>query len=238
VRWADGEMTLYTGVDAKGFHGERQLAAPGSALWRDDARLMTGGRFTPGGNRDDLLVTFKDGHVSLYTDLATNGLTKPAQITPANAVWTHAGQLTAGSFTGGATDDAVVRWSDGETTLYTDLAANGLGKPTQITPANTVWTHAGQLTAGSFTGGATDDAVVRWSDGETTLYPALTASGVPPETQLRAPGSAWKDAAVVTAGAFADNVNADDVLVRWSDGRLSMFTGVDGKGLHAETNLN
>jgi len=186
VRWADGEMTLYTGVDAKGFHGEQQLAAPGSALWRDDARLMTGGRFTPGGNRDDLLVTFKDGHVSLYTDLATNGLTKPAQ----------------------------------------------------ITPANTVWTHAGQLTTGSFTGGATDDAVVRWSDGETTLYPALTASGVPPETQLRAPNSAWKDAAVVTAGAFAAGVNADDVLVRWGDGRLSMFTGVDGNGLHAETNLN
>ena len=185
VRWVDGEMTLYTGVDASGFHGEKQLAAPGGALWRDNARLMTGGRFTPGGNRDDLVVTFKDGHVSLFTD----------------------------------------------------LAVNGLGKQTQITPANTVWTHAGQLTTGSFTGVATDDVVVRWSDGETTLYPGFTSGGLPPETQLRPPNSPWKDAAVVTAGAFSANVNADDVLVRWGDGRLSMFTGVDGKGLHGETVL-
>ncbi|GAQ51117.1 hypothetical protein a10_00896 [Streptomyces acidiscabies] len=48
----------------------------------------------PGGNRDDLLVTFKDGHVSLFTDLAANGLGKQTQITPTNAVWPHAGQLT------------------------------------------------------------------------------------------------------------------------------------------------
>ncbi|WP_338682725.1 hypothetical protein QD712_12265 [Streptomyces acidiscabies] len=61
---------------------------------------MTGGRFMPGGNRDDLLVTFKDGHISLFTDLAANGLGKQTQITPTNAVWPHVGQLTTGSFTG------------------------------------------------------------------------------------------------------------------------------------------
>ncbi|QNP74816.1 trypsin-like serine protease [Streptomyces roseirectus] len=185
VRWTDGEMTLYPGVDTKGFHDERQLAPPGTALWRDNARLMTGGRFTPDGNRDDLLVTFKDGHVSLFTA----------------------------------------------------LTANGLRKQTPITPTNTVWPHAGQLTTGSFTGGPTDDVLVRWSDGETTLYPALTAGSLPPETQLRPANSPWKDAAVVTAGAFTADTSADDVLVRWSDGRLSLFTDVDGNGLHTETPL-
>ncbi|GAQ51114.1 S1 family peptidase [Streptomyces acidiscabies] len=185
VRWIDGEMTLYTNVDAKGFHGEKQLAAPGTALWRDQARLMAGGHFTAGTDRDDLLVTFDDGHVSLFTH----------------------------------------------------LTANGLRKQTQITPKNTVWPHAGQLTAGSFTSSATDDVIVRWSDGETTLYPGLTAGGLPHETRLRPANSPWKDAVLVTAGAFTANTSADDVLVRWSDGRLSLFPGVDANGLHAETPL-
>ncbi|MET8982699.1 trypsin-like serine protease [Streptomyces sp. NPDC004539] len=186
VRWADGELTLYPTADTKGFHGERRLAPPATPLWRDDARLMTGGRFTPdGGTRDDLLVTFKDGHV----------------------------------------------------TLYTGLAANGLGKQTVLAARNTTWPHAGRLTTGSFTARPTDDVVVRWDDGETTLYPGLTAQSLPPETRLRPANSPWKNATLVTAGAFTTGTAADDLLVRWNDGRLSLFTGVDAGGLHTETPL-
>ncbi|MGJ5890338.1 trypsin-like serine peptidase [Streptomyces niveiscabiei] len=185
VRWTDGEMTLYPTVDTKGFHGEKQLAPPQTPLWRDTAHLMTGGRFTPGANRDDLLVTFKDGHVSLYTDLATNGLTQPTQITAKNATWPHAGQLT------------------------TATATNN----------------------------PTDDLIVRWSDGETTLYPGLTTNGLPAETQLQPPNSPWKNAALVTAGAFTPGTAADDILVRWTDGHVSLFTGTDTNGLHTETPL-
>lgn len=185
VRWSDGEMTLYTSVDAKGFHGEKRLAPAKTALWRDDARLMTGGRFTPGGKRDDLLVTWKDGHVSLFTD----------------------------------------------------LAAGGLNKQTQIVAKNTTWPHAGALTTGSFTGKSTDDVIVRWSDGETTLYPGLTAKGLPAETRIRPAKSAWKNATVIAAGAFTTNTAANDILVRWNDGHLSLFTGVDADGLHNEIPL-
>lgn len=185
VRWSDGEMTLYTSVDAKGFHGEKQLAPAKTALWRDDARLMAGGRFAPGGNRDDLLVTWKDGHVSLFTD----------------------------------------------------LAANTLKKQTQIVAKNTTWPYAGQLTTGSFTGKSTDDVIVRWSDGETTLYPGLTAKGMPAETKLRPAKSDWKDATVITAGAFTTNTSANDILARWNDGHLSLFTGIEANGLHNETQL-
>ncbi|MGV9994223.1 hypothetical protein [Streptomyces sp. NPDC003374] len=182
----DGEMTLYTSVDAKGFHGEKQLAPPKSAAWRDDARLLVAGRFTPGGRRDDLLVDWKDGHVSVFTD----------------------------------------------------LTVNGLKKQTQLVAKNTTWTYADQLTTGSFTGKGTDDLVVRWRDGETTLYPGLTAGkALPGEIKVRPAKSNWADATVVTAGAFTANGAADDLLVRWADGHVSLFPAVDAKGLHAEVRL-
>ncbi|MET8957653.1 hypothetical protein ACWEO4_40960 [Streptomyces sp. NPDC004393] len=83
----------------------------------------------------------------------------------------------------------------------------------------------------------TDDLVVRWIDGETTLYPGLTGKALPGEIRIRPAKSEWKDAAVVTAGAFTANSAADDILVRWSDGHVSLFAGVDAKGLHDELRL-
>ncbi|MFF3911475.1 trypsin-like serine peptidase [Streptomyces sp. NPDC001848] len=185
VRWNDGEVTQYATVDAKGFHGEKQLAPRNTPAWKNDARLLVAGRFTSGGHRDDLLVVWKDGHVSLFSD----------------------------------------------------LAANGLAKQRQIVAKNTTWTYAGQLSTGSFTGMATDDLLVRWSDGEATLYPGLTGKSLPGEIRIRPRNSEWKDAAVVAAGAFTANTAANDILVRWSDGHVSLFTGADAKGLHDEVQL-
>ncbi|MFD7489198.1 trypsin-like serine protease [Streptomyces mirabilis] len=185
VRWVDGEMTLYPTVDAKGFHGEKQLAPPKDDTWKDDARLMAGARFTPGAHRDDLLVDWKDGHVSVFSD----------------------------------------------------LAVNGLKKQTQIVAKNNTWTYATQLATGSFTGKDTDDLLVRWIDGETTIYPGMTAKALPGEIKIRPAKSNWADATVVTAGAFTGNTTADDVLVRWNDGHVSLFPAVDTKGLHNEIQL-
>ncbi|QIY69654.1 trypsin-like serine protease [Streptomyces sp. RLB1-33] len=185
VRWIDGEMTQYTTVDAKGFHGEKQLAPPNSAIWKNDARLLSGGRFTPAGHRDDLLVAWNDGHVSLFSD----------------------------------------------------LAANGLNKQTQIVTKNTTWPHADQISTGSFSGQGTDDLLVRWIDGETTIYPGLTGKGLPAEIKIRPAKSNWADATVVTAGAFTTNTVADDILVCWKDGHVSLFPGADAKGLHDEVQL-
>ncbi|MFK4147521.1 trypsin-like serine protease [Streptomyces sp. NPDC004065] len=184
VRWDDGEMTLYTTVDAKGFHGEKQLAAPKNTTWRDDARLLTGGRFATGAHRDDLLVDWKDGHVSLFRD----------------------------------------------------LAVNGLKKQTQVVAKNTTWTYATQLATGSFTGKNADDLLVRWIDGETTVYPGMTAK-LPAEIKIRPAKSYWANAGALTAGALTGDTTADDILVRWKDGHVSYFTGVDAKGLHTEIQL-
>ncbi|MFF7928894.1 trypsin-like serine protease [Streptomyces mirabilis] len=185
VRWSDGEMTLYTSVDAKGFHGEKQLAPPHTSEWEKEAQQLSAGDFSANGRRDDLLVDWKDGHVSVFSD----------------------------------------------------LASNGLKKQTQIVAKNTTWPYAEQLTTGSFTGKSTDDLLVRWIDGETTIYPGLTSKALPGEIKVRPAKSEWKDAAVVTAGSFTTNNRADDVIVRWSDGHVSLFNGVDAKGLHTETQL-
>ncbi|MEU6771888.1 S1 family peptidase, partial [Streptomyces sp. NPDC046759] len=185
VRWSDGEMTLYTSVDAKGFHGEKQLAPPKSAEWRDDAQQLTAGRFTANGLRDDLMVVWKDGHVSVFGD----------------------------------------------------LAANGLKKQTQTVAKNRTWPSAEKLATGSFTGKDTDDVLVRWIDGETTIYPGMTGKALPGEIRIRPEKSYWTNAAAITAGAFTTNTTANDVLVRWNDGHLSYFTGVDAKGLHTEIQL-
>ncbi|KOV71094.1 S1 family peptidase [Streptomyces sp. MMG1121] len=185
VRWSDGEMTLYTTVDAKGFHGEKQLAAPNTAVWKDDAQQLTGGRFTANGRRDDLLVTWKDGHVSVFSD----------------------------------------------------LAVNGLKKQTQTVAKNNTWPYAEKLATGSFTGKDTDDLLVRWTDGETTIYPGMTGKALPGEIKVRPAKSYWTNAAALTIGAFTTNTTANDILVRWNDGHLSYFTGVDAKGLHDEIQL-
>ncbi|MFE1750389.1 trypsin-like serine protease [Streptomyces anandii] len=190
VRWIDGEMTQYATVDAKGFHGEKQLAPAKSPAWRDDARLVAAGRYTSAGHRDDLLVVWKDGHVSLYTDLAANGLKKQTQLVIKNSTWPYADQLTTGSFTGKDTDDLLVRWRDGETTVYPGLTiGKSLPGEIKIRPAKSNWADATVVTAGAFTANAgTDDVLVRWADGHVSLFPAVDAKGLHAEVRL-APAS-------------------------------------------------
>jgi hypothetical protein len=45
-----------------------------------------------------------------------------------NDLWKHDLVMTAGNYTpNGVNDDLIVRWSDGETTLYADTAHTSLG---------------------------------------------------------------------------------------------------------------
>ncbi|MFF7881810.1 hypothetical protein ACH40F_16215 [Streptomyces sp. NPDC020794] len=45
-----------------------------------------------------------------------------------NDLWKHDLVMTAGNYTPNAfDDDLIVRWSDGETTLYADTASTSLG---------------------------------------------------------------------------------------------------------------
>ncbi|MEU7153116.1 hypothetical protein AB0B15_34645 [Streptomyces sp. NPDC045456] len=246
VRWSDAEVTLYEGSDGKDpkrpFSAEYQLAAPNTAAKKSAwsfAEGITGAGF--GDGSDGLVVRWSDGELTQYTHVDKNGFHGEKQLAPANdKAWGHAAQITVGRFTANAQrDDLVVVWDDGQVTLHPDLDTNGVKQAAEKTlvQANAAWQHTAQVTAGEFTGKRTADLLVRWADGEATLYPGVDTEGLHGETQIRQRKSEWLHAAVVGAGAFVANERPNDVVVRWADGTLSMYPGVDAKGLHDEVKI-
>ncbi|MEV7198282.1 trypsin-like serine protease [Streptomyces sp. NPDC093510] len=239
VRWIDGEVTLYQGADDKDarhpFSAEYRIAAKNSVF--KHAKQITGASF--GGGSDGLIVRWVDGELTQYTHVDKKGLHGEKKLAPAkNKTWPYAEQITAGKYTANAQrDDLLVTWADGEVSLYTDVNTNALrGEKTLLKP-NKTWPHADQITAGEFTGKKTADLLVRWSDGEATIYPGVTTGGFHGETKIRPAKSAWKSATVVNTGAFVANERPNDVLVRWADNRLGLYPGVDAAGTHGEVKL-
>ncbi|MCX4882457.1 sialidase family protein [Streptomyces sp. NBC_00847] len=174
VVWSDGEVTLYTGNGNGGFSGETQMAKPGST-WKDAVQI-TAGRYSADQRTDDLMVRRADGETILYTDVDGRGFLHENKLKSPDDTWRHATVLAAGNFTGGANWDVVVRWSDGELTLYRDSSASGVGTEVKLKSSNKLWTHATVMTAGAYTPGDPNDLLVRWSDGETTLYTDTTTT--------------------------------------------------------------
>ncbi|MFF3763698.1 S1 family peptidase [Streptomyces sp. NPDC001922] len=240
VRWSDGSVTLYQGADHDNpkypFSAEYKLAAAGS-VWKH-ARTMSGGSFT-GSGTDGLVVRWVDGELTEYTHVDAKGFHGEKTLRPAKSkAWESAKLVAVGRYTANALrDDLIVVWDSGKVSLYSDIDTNGVGKETELTKANSTWTHAEQISAGSFTGKGTNDLLVRWSDGEGTIYPGVDAAGFHGEIKIREPKSAWTKADVVTAGAFGANTVPNDIIVRWESGALSLYPGVDKAGTHAEVKL-
>ncbi|MCB5908344.1 trypsin-like serine peptidase [Streptomyces pinistramenti] len=213
-----------------------------ASTWKN-ARVMTAGRFHTDSVRngtDDLIVRWSDGEVSLYPGDGAYGFRKDVRLTPANETWKHAAAITAGDFTGDHTYDLLVRWNGGSLTLYKDVnETNKLRNAIKLQPASTTWKHAEGMTTGRF-GGATsraDDLVVRWSDGEVTLYPDVDAKGLHAEKQLAKPNKTWTYARDLTAGDFGTGTGGQDLFVRWTDGEVSVYADLAGKGLASEHRL-
>lgn len=138
VRWNDGEVTKYINVDSAGFHAETQLM-PKNSLWANSADLITGGDFdgdTSDANPNyDLFVKWADGKLTVYQDVATQGLNSGSTVLAANSTWTHARIVAAGEFgTNDWEDDLFVRWSDGEVSMYGNTQADSLGREYQLVP--------------------------------------------------------------------------------------------------------
>ncbi|MCB5908343.1 S1 family peptidase [Streptomyces pinistramenti] len=240
VRWIDGEVTLYQGADDKDakhpFSAEIQLAKAKST-WQY-AQQITGASF--GGGSDGLVVRWIDGELTQYTHVDAKGFHGEKKLAPAkNKTWPYAKQITAGRYTANAQrDDLIVTWADGEVSLYTDLNTKGIGAEKNLAKAkNKTWPHATQISSGEFTGKKTADLLVRWSDGEVTVYPGVDTAGFHGEQRIRPAKSPWTKATVVTTGAFVANQRPDDVLVRWETGKLALYAGVDAGGTHGETTL-
>ncbi|MCQ4042022.1 hypothetical protein ACFOSC_15120 [Streptantibioticus rubrisoli] len=171
VRWTDGSLTLFPDVDATGLHQQITLVKPGT-MWQHEV-AMTAGRYTTDDHwPDDLIVRWSDGETTLYKDISASGAHGEAQLNPPNSLWTHATTLATGDFAGSNESDLVVRWSDGELTLYPDVDQNGFHGEVRLRAPSTLWTNATVAVAGNFTSTDNwpDDYLVRWSDGQVSMY--------------------------------------------------------------------
>ncbi|MGW3011076.1 hypothetical protein ACWC9R_19905 [Streptomyces sp. NPDC001219] len=202
------------------------------------------GGYKTGGLRADISYSsqFDDDVLRLYRQAVTDAAPDTVNPLGDGTTWQHAATAVTGRFHSGSvrtgTGDLVVRWSDGEVSLYPGNRAYGLGKDIRLVK-DKVWKQAKAMTAGEFTGNGTDDLLVRWADGRLTLYKDVNeTTKLSNAIQLKGPNGTWKHAESLTAGRFGGgNARRDDLVVRWSDAEMTLYTNVDGRGLHAEKRL-
>nr|WP_282189891.1 FG-GAP-like repeat-containing protein [Streptomyces sp. RPA4-2] len=236
VAWTDGEVTLYNSDGRGHFTGERQLL-PKNPTWQN-ARTITAGDFT-GSNRFDLMVRWVDGEVTLYGDVGTKGLDRAGtQMIKPNDLWKNATQIAAGRFNASQyVTDLIVRWADGEVTLYTNVSAGTFGQEHRLKDRNDTWKNATLLTSGEFSGNQKWDLMVRWTDGELDNYVGTTASGLGTEQRILNPNGLWTHDTVMTTGDFTGNHRTDDLVIRWSDGETTLYMDTGAARLGSEETL-
>ncbi|MFF3402742.1 trypsin-like serine peptidase [Streptomyces sp. NPDC002659] len=183
--WNNGEVKILPDIGSNGLGREIKLADSGS-VW-NHADQIAGGNFGTKNNVSDLLVRWSDGEVTNYTAVGDKGFGTEHQLLKSNDLWKQATLVTAGDFTGGANWETLVRWSDGRVSQFQETSPTGLGNEIQMAAPKSVWTHDVAMTAGSYdSNGWPDDLVIRWSDGETTMY-AHTGAGFGAERTLVPP---------------------------------------------------
>ncbi|MEU6592249.1 trypsin-like serine protease [Streptomyces sp. NPDC046881] len=187
VRWSDGAVTLYPQPGPSGLGREIRMAPAGSA-WKNAVQLAAGPFRADGGT--GLLVRRADGSLTLYDRIGAGGFGTGTPLLGASATWTKAALLAGGDFDGTGTGDLLVRWADGTLDTYAGTSPAGLGTRTRLRGPNSLWPHAQVLTAGALRHArALDDLVVRWSDGETTLYADTGTKALGTEYTLVHPGT-------------------------------------------------
>ncbi|MCX4431599.1 trypsin-like serine peptidase [Streptomyces mirabilis] len=204
---------------------------PGAATTWQHANLMASGDFRQTGH-SDMIVVWSDGEVTLYpgnghggNDVGSKGLNwAGTQMIKPNDLWKNATQIAAGRFAASKyVTDLIVRWVDGELTLYTNVSAGTFGQEHQLKPKNDTWRDATLLTAGEFSGNQKWDLMVRWTDCELDNYVGTTTSGLGGEHRILDPNGLWKHDAAMTTGDFTGNGRTDDLVIRWSDGETTMY---------------
>lgn len=235
VIWTDGEVTLYPGDGNGGFRPERQLLAP-NAGWKYPATI-TGGDFA-GSNQFDLLVRWDDGRMTLHADVGSNGLGIGTEMAPSGSIWSHATQIAAGRFNASTyVTDLMVRWSDGELSLYTNVGAGTLGQEYKLKDPNSTWKDATLLTAGQFSGNQKWDLMVRWSSGELDNYVGPTTSGLGSQQQIHGPNNTWTHSVIMTTGQYTGDGLTNDLVIRWTDGETTMYQDTRRNSLGTERML-
>ncbi|MFD3676840.1 FG-GAP-like repeat-containing protein [Streptomyces sp. NPDC058613] len=235
VIWTDGEATLYPGDGNGGFRPERQVLAP-NAAWKE-AATITAGDFT-GSNQFDLLVRWNDGRMTLHGDVGSNGFGSVTEMAPSGSVWSHATQIAAGRFNAATfVTDLMVRWSDGELSLFTNVGAGTLGQEYKLKDPNSAWKDATLLTAGQYSGNQKWDLMVRWSSGALNNYVGTTTAGLGSEQPVHGPNKTWTHSVVMTTGNYTGDSLTNDLVIRWSDGETSMYRDTRTNSLGSEQML-
>ncbi|MBB4895711.1 V8-like Glu-specific endopeptidase [Streptomyces olivoverticillatus] len=155
----------------------------------------------------------------------------------AASTWSHASYTVPGDFTGDGREDLMTVWSDGEVSLYAGDGAGGFSGEKQLAKPKSYWTRARAVTSGDFSGSGLPDVLVRWDTGKVSYYEDVTAAGFAKEYTLASAGSAWKGAVQITAGRFNSAQKANDLIVRWADGKVTLESGVSASGLGTERKL-
>ncbi|WP_331745909.1 VCBS repeat-containing protein [Streptomyces virginiae] len=221
VIWTDGEVTLYPGDGNGGFRPERQLLAP-NAGWKP-AATITAGDFT-GSNQFDLVVRWDDGRMTLHGDVGSNGLNGGTEMAPSGSIWSHATQIAAGRFNAATyVTDLMVRWSDGELSLFTNVGAGTLGQEYKLKDPNSTWKDATLLTSGQFSGNQKWDLMVRWSSGALNNYVGTTTGGLGSEQPIHGPNKTWTHSVIMTTGQYTSDGLTNDLIIRWTDGETTMY---------------
>jgi hypothetical protein len=184
------------------------------------------------------MVRWSDGEVTLYPDVSASGMSNEVRMAPSGSVWKNAIQISAGQFHNGKyATDLMVRWVDGELTLYTYVGAGTFGTEKRLLAPNDTWKNATLLTSGNFSGKANWDVLVRWVDGELDTYVATSTAGLGAEARMRDPNDLWKHDLVMTAGNYTPNGVNDDLIVRWSDGETTLYADTAHTSLGTENTL-
>ncbi|WP_369780572.1 serine protease [Streptomyces sp. R33] len=221
VIWTDGEVTLYPGDGNGGFRPERQLLAP-NAGWKPVATI-TAGDFT-GSNQFDLMVRWDDGRMTLHGDVGSNGLGAGVEMAPPGSIWSHATQIAAGRFNAATyVTDLMVRWSDGELSLFTNVGAGTLGQEYKLKDPNSTWKEATLLTSGQFSGNQKWDLMVRWDSGALNNYVGTTTGGLGSEQPIHGPNKTWTHSVIMTTGQFTSDGLTNDLMIRWTDGETTLY---------------
>ncbi|MGW1075145.1 trypsin-like serine peptidase [Streptomyces sp. NPDC002537] len=161
-----------------------------------------------------------------------------ARLAGSASTWSHARFTVSGDYDGDGRDDLLTVWSDGEVTLYPGDGKGGFGAERQLAKPQSYWKRAQAVTSGDFSGTGRPDVMVRWDTGKVSYYEDVDPTGFDnkKEYTLAAGGSAWKDAAQITAGRYTSD-RANDVIVRWADGKVTLHSGVGPAGTGTERRL-
>ncbi|MBZ4322743.1 S1 family peptidase [Streptomyces huiliensis] len=194
VVWKDASASIFEGSESTdpkaAFVTEHKIAKAGSD-WKY-ARGVAGGSFT-GSSTDGLAVYWKDGEVTEYAHLDTKGTHDEKKLREPNKTWLNARKLAVGRYTPNARrDDLIVVWADGSTAMFADVDSKKLTAHTQLSKADKAWSGAAQVSSGQFTGKKTDDLLIRWNSGETSIFPGVDAKGYHGRTRIREAGSSWR----------------------------------------------